>query len=226
MAALPADPSYLLQAGFVILAILLVTSFAYVSHSKRALAVGVGWLLLTGLLAGLGLLADFSSMPPSIVLLISPAAIMAIALAFTRFGRRFAALPLSLLIGFQGFRILVELLIHGAVREGIAPPQLTWGGFNYDILFAISALLLFPVAFRLPRWCLLAWNTLGLLFLFWVVGVAVLSMPTPYQKLTPDSIWVAWFPFVWLPTVIVVSALFGHLVIYRKLLGTSPGESG
>ncbi len=226
MEPLPANPSYLLQTGFVILAILLVTSFAYVSRSKRALAIGVGWLLLTGLLAGLGLLADFSSMPPRIVLLIFPATIMAIGLAFTRFGRRFAALPLSLLIGFQGFRVLVELLIYGAVREGVAPPQLTWGGLNYDVLFSISALLLFPVAFRLPRWCLLAWNTLGLLLLIWVAGVAFLSMPTPHQQLTPDNVWVAWFPFVWLPTVIVVSALFGHLVIYRKLLGASPVNSG
>ena len=86
------------------------------------------------------------------------------------------------------------------------------------IVFGVSALFLFPIAFRLPRWTLLVWNTAGVFSLVWVVGVAVLSMPTAYQKLTPDNTWVAFFPFVWLPSVIVVSAIFGHLTIYRKLI--------
>jgi hypothetical protein len=218
MAIPPTDPSLPLQAGFVVISLLLVASFAYVSRSKRAALVGAAWLALTGILAGMGFLADFSALPPRVVLVFAPAGLAAIILAFTRFGARFAALPLSVLIGFQAFRILVELLIHQAVREGIAPPQLTWGGWNYDIVLAISALFLFPIAFRLPRWAILTWNTAGILFLAWVVAIAVLSMPTAFQKLSPDNTWVAFFPFVWLPSVIVVSALFGHLAIYRKLI--------
>jgi hypothetical protein len=169
----------------------------------------------------MGVLADFSAIPPRVVLVFTPAGLAAIILAFTRFGARFAALPLSVLIGFQAFRIPVELLIHQAVREGIAPPQLTWGGWNYDIIIGVSALFLFPIAFRLTRWTILAWNTAGVISLAWVVGVAVLSMPTAFQKLTPDNTWMAFFPFVWLPSVIVVSALFGHLAIYRKLARTN-----
>jgi len=218
MATLPTDPSLPLQAGFVVISFLLIASFAYVSRSKRAALVGAGWLTLTGILAGSGALADFASMPPRVVFLFAPAGLAAIILAFSRFGARFAALPLSVLIGFQGFRIMVELLIHQAVREGIAPPQLTWGGWNYDIVLAISAIFLFPIAFRLPRWAILVWNTIGILFLGLIVGVAVLSMPTSFQKLTPDNTWVAFFPFVWLPSVIVISAVFGHLAIYRKLM--------
>jgi hypothetical protein len=220
MAIPPTDPSLSLQAGFVVISILLIASFAYVSRSKRAALVGALWLAFTGLLAGVGILADFSPMPPRVVLVFAPAGLAAIVLAFSRFGAQFAALPLSVLIGFQAFRILVNLSIHQAVREGIAPPQLTWGGWNYDMVFGISALFLFPIAFRLPRWTILAWNTAGVFFLAWLVGVAVLSMPTAFQKLTPDNTWVAFFPFVWLPSVIVVSAIFGHLAIYRKLMRT------
>lgn len=218
MAIPPTDPSFPLQAGFVVISFLLVASFAYVSRSKRAALVGAGWLAFTGILAASGALADFASMPPRVVLVFAPAGLTAVILAFSRFGAQFAALPLSVLIGFQGFRIMVELLIHQAVREGVAPPQLTWGGWNYDIVLAISALFLFPIAFRLPRWVILVWNTGGVLFLGWVVGVAILSMPTAFQKLTPDNTWVGFFPFVWLPSVIAVSALFGHLAIYRKLM--------
>lgn len=50
-----------------------------------------------------------------------------------------------------------------------------------------------------------------------VVIVAILSIPSPFQQLKPDNIWVAYFPFVWLPTAAVVAALLGHLVLFRKL---------
>ena len=128
-------------------------------------------------------------------------------------------MPLSFLIGFQAFRIPIELLIHRAVAEGIAPLQMTWNGMNWDILSGISALLLFPFANKIPRWGLLVWNTLALALLLWIVGVAVLSFPGAFQRLRPDNIWVAYFPFVWLPTVAVTSALLGHVVLFRKLLG-------
>ena len=32
------------------------------------------------------------------------------------------------------------------------------------------------------------------------------------------NVWVAMPPFVWLPTVLVVAALGGHIVIFRRLL--------
>ena len=75
-----------------------------------------------------------------------------------------------------------------------------------------------PFANRLPTWAILIWNTVALGLLLWVVGVAVLSFPTEMQQLKPDNIWVAHFPFIWLPTVAVSVAFLGHLIVYRKAL--------
>jgi len=98
----------------------------------------------------------------------------------------------------QSFRILVELLTHRAYKGG-------------------TALLLAPFASRLPPAVLAAWNTMGLVLLAWVVGVAVLSLPTPLQRLWPDNVWVAHAPYVWLPTVLVPAALLGHIALFRQL---------
>ena len=81
-------------------------------------------------------------------------------------------------------------------------------------------MLLFPFARKIPPWGILTWNTLALALLLWTVGVAVLSFPGALQRLKPDNVWVAYFPFIWLPTVAVTSALLGHIALFRRLLGT------
>lgn len=220
MRPLPAEPTFLLQSGFVAVGVLLVVMFAVAQKSWVVLIAGAAWLLLTGMLARSGLLADFSSTPPRIALLLFPAILLAVFLGFSKFGTRLALMSLTFLIGFQAFRIAVELLIHRAAQEGIAPPQMTWTGLNWDILSGISALLLFPFARRIPRWGILTWNGLALALLLWIVGVAVLSFPGAFQRLKPDNVWVAYFPFIWLPTVAVTSALLGHVALFRRLLGT------
>ncbi len=218
MTPLPAQPGLILQGGFAALAFLLIAMFAFALKSRWVFLAGIAWLAITGFIAKTGLLSDFSSMPPKIGLLLAPTFAATVALAFSKFGERLSLLPLTFLIGFQAFRILVELLIHRAVQEGVAPPQMTWDGINLDILSGITALLLIPFAKRIPNWGILVWNTLALCLLLWIVGVALLSFPTAFQRLEPDNIWVAHFPFVWLPTVAVTSALIGHLAVYRKLL--------
>ena len=95
---------------------------------------------------------------------------------------------------------------------------MTWDGLNLDILSGVSGLLLFPFVRRIPKLGILIWNTLALCLLVWIVGVSTLSFPSAFQRLGPDNIWVAHFPFVWLPTVAVTAALIGHLAVYRQLL--------
>ncbi|MEZ5323581.1 MAG: hypothetical protein R3F19_00730 [Verrucomicrobiales bacterium] len=219
MSPLPEQPSGLLQGGFIVLGILVVVMIAVAVRSWRLGLAGFGWLLFTGWIGHSGVLADFAATPPRIVFLFVPTLAGVCVWVFSRCGQRLIDLPLAVLIGYQAFRIPVEMLIHLAVREGVAPEQMTWTGLNLDIVTGVSALLVFPIAHRLPRWGILLWNSIGLGLLAWVVGVAVLSMPTTFQQLEPDNIWVAWFPFIWLPTIAVVAALAGHLAVFRKLSG-------
>ena len=212
------NPSFSLEIGFVILAISLVTLFAYVLKSRRFLLLGTVWLAVTAGIAKNNLLIDFSSTPPRIFFLLIPALTVTIYLGLSKLGKRLSDLPLVFLVGYQTFRIPVELLIHQAVVEGVAPLQMSWNGMNFDILSGASALLLCFFVERVPKWVVLLWNTISLGLLAWVVGVAILSFPSAFQQLKPDNVWVAYFPFIWLPTVAVTGAFLGHIVVFRKLL--------
>lgn len=139
-------------------------------------------------------------------------------MAFWKIGDRFRDMPLVWLVGFQAFRLPLELMIYRAVEEGVAPPQFTWTGMNYDVLVGIFSLCLIPFVSKLPKWPIWLWNLIGLGLLLNVVTVAIISTPGPMQFLKPDNVWIAYFPFIWLPTVCVMAALFGHIVVTRKLL--------
>jgi hypothetical protein len=146
--------------------------------------------------------------------------------AFTRYGTRFAAgLPLWILVIGQVFRFPLELLMHRAADEGVMPAQMSYSGWNFDVLTGILAI---PVAWLLARGypharaIARAWNMLGVLLLANILTIALLSTPL-VAAFGPDHLntWVAYPPFVWLPTMMVVCALTGHLVIFRKLRATA-----
>ncbi len=181
-----------------------------------ALALAL-WMGLTGALASSGLLFHFD--PPRIV------ALFALTLGVVawswraRWGEALSGLPLGLLVGFQCFRIVVEIGIHQAALEGIAPRVMTWEGQNLDIVTGVSALLLAPFASRLPSWVLRGWNAICAGILVVVLVTAVLATPGPLRLIEtqPSNAWVSTFPFVWLPTVLVLVALVGHVVLARRL---------
>jgi len=52
-----------------------------------------------------------------------------------------------------------------------------------------------------------------------IIGVALLSAPTPVRVFMnePANVWIAHAPWVWLPTVMVLAALCGHALVYRRL---------
>jgi hypothetical protein len=95
---------------------------------------------------------------------------------------------------------------------------MTWDGMNFDIITGVTALAIAPFVGRISRGWLLAWNCLGLGLLLWAIAIATVSFPTSLQLLHPDNTWIARFPYIWLPAVLVPSALFGHIAIFRKLL--------
>jgi hypothetical protein len=132
---------------------------------------------------------------------------------------KLAELPLSFLVGFQGFRIVVEMLIHKAVQEGIAHPTMTWSGTNWDLVAGVTAVLLAPFAKRLDHRVLQIWNVSMALVLMVTVVTGVLAAPIPFRQIMgePANTWVTHFPFIWLPTILVFCAWLGHIVLFRKL---------
>jgi len=192
-------------------------------RSAAVLSFGGAYLVAPGVLALSGVLNQYTPLPrPMLVILPLTAATLVV--AFSGFGARLAAsLPLSALVGFQLFRLPLELILHRLAGEELIPYVMTYSGWNFDILTGLSAGVLGVALWRreVPRTALLAWNVAGLLLLATIVTIAALAAPGPLQTFRdgPPNMLLSTFPYVWLPTVLVQLALMGHILTFRHLRG-------
>ena len=176
-------------------------------------------------LAASASLARFDARPPALMLLLVTMVTLVVGLGLSKLGGRLArGLPLAALIGFQAFRLPLELVMHQAAREGLMPVQMSFAGWNFDIVTGASALVVAWLASRdrLPRWGAVAWNALGSTLLAVIVTIAVASTPLfAAFGSAPEALntWIAWPPYVWLPSILVAAALFGHVLLWRRLFG-------
>jgi hypothetical protein len=201
------------------------------ARRRRTIGAGAGvgiWLAAMAAAALSGWLGRFDLRPPPMVIWFASMVVMTLALAWSPFGRRFAdKLPFAALIGFQAFRLPLELVMHRAVAAGIMPNVMSFTGYNFDIVTGATALPLALYAWRrpLPRWLLVVWNVTGQLLLFVVAAVALAASPI-FRAFGDDqlNVWVTQFPYVWI-AVMVAAALFGHVVTVRKLLAESRAKA-
>jgi hypothetical protein len=196
-----------------------------------ALAV-IGWLGLTWVLAAAGILG-FEGRPPTMVLALLAMWAVALTLGFSGTGARLASgLPLAALVGFHAFRLPLELIMHRAYLLGLMPVQMSYSGWNFDILTgATAALLAVAIAGgRAPLLLVRLWNGMGIVLLLNIVTIAVLSTPVPFRMFTgePANVWITRAPWVWLPMVFVLGAIVGHILVARRLrieAGRAAGSS-
>ena len=229
------NASPLLAWSFVALAIVVAGGFVVAVHASAsstarssarrntmlaAIATAV-WLAATLALAAGGRLS-FTSRPPTAGVLIAVGVVLAFAVGTSRLGLRLATgIPLAALIGVQAFRFPLELMLHRAYREGLMPVQMSYSGFNFDILTGLSAIVVALYLTRRPNAVAVArvWNAAGIVLLANILTIAVLSTPTPIRVFhnEPANEWIAHAPWVWLPSVFVVAAIIGHVVVFRRL---------
>jgi len=190
--------------------------------ARRAAWTGLlalGWAGGTLLIAERGWLARFDARPPPLMLLVVFTLGGSIALGRSRFGQRLLlGLPLWALVGFQAFRLPLELVLHQAALDGTMPVEMSFAGYNFDILSGVSALLLAPALGWAGPGAALIWNIGGLLLLCNIIGIAVAATPL-FHAFGPEhlNVWITRPPYVLLPTVLVLAALFGHLLVFGKL---------
>ncbi len=184
-------------------------------------AIAVAWMTATWIAASSGVLRQWDATPPPFAFLAAGIVALSAAIAFSPYGTRLATgLPIALLVAIQGFRLPLELAMHEMYERGVMPVQMSYSGRNFDIVTGISA---FVVAWlvaqgRGGRLLIAIWNLMGLALLVNVVTIAILSTPR-FRYFGDDhlNVWITYPPFVWLPAVMVVAALAGHLLVFRAI---------
>lgn len=185
-------------------------------------ALGIaGFMGFFAALALSGLLGRFDLRPPPLSLWMLSTLGGALAVGLSPLGKRLATeLPFAALIGFQAFRLPLELVMHRAATERVMPSIMSFGGYNFDIVSGVTALVLGLVLTRrsVPRFVVVAWNVLGSVLLANIVIIAFLA--TPLIRAFGDdqlNVWITQFPYCWMG-VMVGAALLGHVVLARTLL--------
>jgi hypothetical protein len=213
------------------------------SLTLRSAAVIAAILLVSAALAESGLLRRLAG-SPALVVYAGASNAVAIVVAFSRLGRRLAVeLPVWALVGFQAFRLPLELVLHEWYLQGSIPIQMTFSGHNFDIVTGALATALAPLLFwleqraarrpsaadavdRLSHGLLWLFTLTGTLLLLNVGSIAVRSSPVPFRTYVNEpALQVAYHvPYTWIVPACVAAALLGHLVAFRRLFAWKPVE--
>ena len=191
-----------------------------------AAALSIVWLGLTPQ-APFGL---FGVTVSAFMLLFTISNLSAVALGLSPVGRLLAAgLPLWALVGFQGFRLPLEIVLHAWYGQGTVPVHITWEGQNFDVIAALTALVAAVWLYRRPtaRWVGWLATAIGLGLLLNVIRVAVGASPVgvPWNFGADPTLQLpAHSPFGWIVSVCIAGALAGHIVTLRALTSPSRAE--
>lgn len=217
--------------GIALMAVVVAVAWAWIwAHGRPSLR----WRLLAAVClvmaasawaASSGLLLRFDLLPPPMAVMIVSVLVMAVAAGTSPLGRSVAeSVPLVSLLALQSFRLPLELLMHRGATLGIVPVELSYSGYNCDILTGLGALAL-AAAMRggahVPRWAIWSWNLFGMWCLLVITAIAVAS--SPVLRVFGDdprhvNTWVLSMPYVWVPVVLVACAIATHVVVTRALL--------
>ena len=232
--------SYLLtQIGFVIVTLvfyglvlmqlkkgLTATGFSEDRKRKiflRTIIALIVWMAFISILSLKGFFSDFSIFPPKLAIVLIVPLVTVLTVTFSKTTREILShIPAQNIIRLQVFRVAVEILIWMLLIQNLLPMQMTFEGRNFDILAGLTGPVVAYLYARknLGKNVAIVWNILGLMLLFNIVGVALLSLPTPFRVFTnePASTIVARFPIVWLPGFLVPLAYGLHFLSLRQLM--------
>lgn len=173
--------------------------------------------------------ARFNQFPPTIMpMVVLPPLLVMLYLVFSgKMDNTLRHMNQAGLVGIQAFRVAVELILWRSHVNGFTPEQMTFDGWNFDI---ISGVLAMPVMWwllkkpaRNNKAVIISYNIIGLLLLINIVTIAVLSFPGPTRLFAnePSNLLVSQYPFVYIPAIFVPIAYSFHLFSLRKLYITS-----
>ena len=166
-----------------------------------------------------GILADFSLPPRMPILVIIPLFLFSGVFVYTNRKKTWVnSIPTHWLVYYQSLRIGIESIFYFSVGAGVLPALVTFEGYNYDILFGISALLIGYFTFTKQlislKW-IDVWNVFGLLVIAFIISLFLTGTyfpeiyEDPNQRLTPIY---TQYPYILVAGFLMPSAVFIHFL--------------
>lgn len=183
-----------------------------------AASVAGAWVGLSLGLAAAGALTFSQRQPIPLVGVFFVLPLVAFAVCWvvvSRFREAVLALPPSLLIGLNSFRVVGVLFLfleHFGRLSGPFPVSAGWG----DIITGALALPIACALAHVPKWAIFCWNAFGALDLIVAVGLGLASANnSPLQMIHAGagSEAMQHLPFSLVPTVLVPFYLMTHFVV-------------
>lgn len=230
-----------LKLGYISLSLLMTLVLVVIDSkaTKRSAAkapvkllfVLLGWHLYLYLLSCSGFIANLDFPPRFVFLTILPAFIFVGWFAKkAKNGRWLFAIPSHWLVFYQSFRILIETLFVFTVSAGLLHANVTIEGYNFDMIYALTA----PIA----GWLVmkgnykfgLYWNYLGLLVIASILILFQLTIFAPQvfgPNTAPFPPGFLQYPYILVPAFLMPSAVFIHvlsIVQLRKKLAEATSQ--
>lgn len=217
-------PNYVGPVFIAITTVTIALFFKATNKNKVALLYILAMTVLVAVLNAQDFFLDNDSIPPRFMLFIAPSIVVAAITFLTKKGRAFIdSIDLETYGYLHTVRVAVEIVLLWLSIHAVLPESMTFEGRNFDILSGLSAPLIAYFGYRqkrLPNGVLLAWNIICLALVLQVVITGILSVPSAIQQLSFDqpNIAILYFPFSWLPSIVVPVVIFGHLVAIRRAI--------
>lgn len=235
----PAVPFYI----YILLFLIVLSQLVFIFYSlnfalkkleypegkrKRTLVaaglLAAAWFVFTSVISIRGVLQDYETTPPRLILILIPSVLGIIYLSSsTRINSYLRVIPSSWLVYIQSFRVVMEFMLWLMLLNNLIPVQMSFEGLNYDILAGLSAPLIGYYVLsegKWPRVAALLWNFAGLLLVFNITIISILSAPVPFRQFMnePANTIVTYFPFVWIPAFIVPFAFIMHILSIKQII--------
>lgn len=216
-------PFYISLSFIAMVLFSIITFYNAIQKNKGVLLIVLGLALIQAVLSQRGFFLKNDTMPPRLILIILPAIVLMLLAFFTSAGKRFiSTIDIEKYTYLHTVRVGVEIVLFYLFVYSLIPESMTFSGRNFDIIAGLTAPLVAYYGYRkgrMSRAFLLGWNWLCLLLVLQVVITGILSAPSPFQQLSfnEPNTGILYFPFVWLPGIVVPMVVFGHIVAIQRL---------
>lgn len=217
------DHPIVVTLSFIATALLTVWLFAKATGYSRLFFGLIGtWMVIQAILGFSGLYLDGYAEPPRFPLLILPPLLATIALIASPKGKEFMRqADIAQLTLIHTIRIPVEIILYILFVLKLIPIDMTFEGRNFDILAGLTAPIMYVLYTRkkISSAVLTIWNFVALGLLINIIITAIFSAATPLQRFGFDqpNVAITYFPYVWLPSVVVPLVLLSHIISIRSL---------